>query len=291
MPADSACPPIITHADALLCRYDAVLCDIWGVLHNGVTEYTAAGDALERYRAQGGIVVLLSNSPAPSQEVASILAGKDVRRTSWDRIVSSGDLTRARMRELGLARVHHIGPDRDLPLFAGQRITLTGFETAEALVATGLIDDRNEDADDYRDLLEQSVDLGLPMICANPDRIVDVGGTMLQCAGALGDVYEELGGRVFWEGKPYPHAYDMAVSVIEEIAGSSLSRQRILAIGDSVGTDMQGAAGAGIDALFVAQGIHREDVLKSGAVCPDGLSAILAAGAKSPVAATAELTW
>lgn len=283
--------PVVTSAEALLSRYQVVLCDIWGVLHDGVREYAQAGDALERYRASGGIVILLSNSPAPSERVADIIASKHVRPTAWDRIVSSGDLTRQRMAALAIDRIHHIGPDRDLCLFDGQAVERVTPERAQAIVATGLVDDTSEVAEHYRTRLAPMAKRGLPLICANPDRIVDVGGVTLPCAGALADVYEDLGGLVYWEGKPHAHAYDAAVATAERILGTRVERNTILAIGDSLGTDMAGADAAGLDAVFIAQGIHRQEVIVEGTIEPGRLNKLIAAADRRPIAAMIGLEW
>lgn len=250
--------PIIASARELLARYRVVFCDVWGVVHNGVREYADAGATLEHYRAQGGRVILLSNAPTPSGTVAKVLDEKGVRRTAWDAIVSSGDVTRLHLEAKGYQRLHHIGPDRSRPLFDGLTATLSKLDDAHALVCTGLVDDRGETGESYRPLLQRALARRLPFVCANPDLVVDVGGRRFPCAGAVGIVYAAMGGEVYWAGKPHKPAYDLAFATAARITGHALAPGEVLAIGDAVATDIAGAAAAGIDALFIAGGIHHD---------------------------------
>ena len=191
-------------------RYDVVFCDIWGVLHDGVRAYAAAGEALMRWRALGASVVLVSNAPFPAARVAHVLDEKGVRRDAWDAIVSSGDVTRAEMIAHG-GDVYHIGPERDRSTFENLPVQRVPLDQAALAVVTGLVHDTRETAEDYREILSQCLTRGLPLICANPDRVVHVGALLLPCAGAIADVYEAMGGTVVWAGKPYRPIYKRAL--------------------------------------------------------------------------------
>jgi HAD superfamily hydrolase (TIGR01459 family) len=289
--ADPERPPILDGAGPLLECYDVVFCDVWGVLHNGVIAHPAAGEALSRFRAGGGLVVLLSNAPVPWTSVARVLELRGVRRDAWDAVVSSGDLTRDHIVQRGYRRLHHIGPARDLSLFKGLKVARVGLAEAEAILCTGLNDDANETGETYRPLLEHAKALGLPFVCANPDLVVDVGGTLLPCAGLLASVYEDLGGQVFWAGKPYRVAYERAHARAEELIGRSVDPSRILAIGDAIRTDVAGAVAFGIDALFIAHGIHRAEIMRGGRLEEAALARLIATAPGKLKGAMTELAW
>lgn len=286
-------PPILAHAGPLLDRYQAVFCDVWGVMHNGRTAYAESGDALARFRNQGGTVVLVSNAPVPADGVENVLQRTGVRRDSWDAIVSSGDITLAHIAEQGYRRLHRIGPAaRDSRLFARLPGPDAPLEDAEAIVCTGLVDELNHTVETYRPLVEDGVARKLPFICANPDLIVDVGDKRYLCAGSLAAEYERRGGTVFWAGKPHPSAYRAALERVRELRGTEPDRARILAIGDAVRTDLAAAHGMGIDALFIASGIHKDEVLAAGEIDADQLAALFAPPGTPPaIAAMTQLRW
>lgn len=283
---------VIERAGPILSRYDALICDIWGVVHDGHRAYAPAGEAFARFRDGGGTVLLLSNAPMPSTWVEQVLAEKRVRRDSWDAIVSSGDIALGHVAERGYSRVLHIGTERDLPLFETMTAMRTPFADAQAIVCTGLEDDRNETAETYRPLLEQALLRNLPLVCANPDLVVDVGGVLLPCAGVMAELYERMGGEVYWAGKPHAPAYERAMDAITRLRGNSVPRARILAIGDAVRTDLAGAHGAGLDSMFIAQGIHRDELLRQGRLDAAALRALFDRHAPlKPVAAMVGVTW
>jgi len=282
---------LLTGAGALISRYEVLFCDVWGVLHDGRTAYPGANSCLPRFRAGGGRVILVSNAPLPGDAVAGVLDSKGVSRLAWDAIVSSGDLTRLRMAELGLNAIHHIGPSRALPLFAGLVQKLVAFDAAEALVVTGLVHDARETADDYRQLLEAALAKHLPLICANPDLSVEVGGRFYPCAGAIAALYAQMGGKVCWEGKPYPAAYELAFKEAEKLGNRPVKRDQVLAIGDAVRTDLAGAARAGIDALFIAGGLHREALMAGDVIDQRKLDEALGDEAATTRAAMPYLVW
>lgn len=288
-----ATPPVIAHAGPLLARYDAVLCDVWGVVHNGFRAYDAACAALKRFRDGGGTVVLLTNAPVPEHRVEAMLALRKVPRDAWDAIVSSGAIALTHMIEQDYTAVYGIGPrDRDAAFFDKAAAKLVPLDEAQAVVATGLDDDRSETAESYRPLLKRALARKLPFVCANPDLVVDVGGTLYLCAGAIADVYAQMGGEVFWAGKPHLATYDVALDAVAEISGRRPARSRVLVIGDALRTDLEGARRAGLDALFVAGGIHRDEVVEHGRLVPEKLAALFAApDAPGAVAAMTELNW
>ena len=205
-------PPIITDAGPLLSRYDAIFCDVWGVLHNGRKAYAEAGAALARFRDRGGTVILVSNAPIPAEGVERVLEKTGVRRDAWDAIVSSGDIALDHIAARGYRRMHWVGPsERDYALYVRLPAPQVPLAEAEAIVCTGLRNDRTETVEDYRELIEEGVALSVPFVCANPDLVVDVGALRLTCAGAIAAEYERQGGEVFWAGKPHPSAYATAL--------------------------------------------------------------------------------
>jgi HAD superfamily hydrolase (TIGR01459 family) len=281
--------PVIGSIAEIGSAYDAWFVDIWGVMHNGVRAYPAAVAATKRFREQGGIVVLLSNSPRPASSLQSQLTNFGVADTSYDATISSGDLTRHELAKHAGTRVFHLGPERDLPIFAGLDVERVGASEAEFVVCTGLFDDETETPDDYQHLLRDFAKRRLTMLCANPDRMVERGHQLIYCAGVLAEMYEARGGSVIYAGKPYLPIYELAFETITDLAGRSVPRSRILAIGDGVHTDMAGAAGFGLDAVFVASGLHRP---KAGGADLDGAHlADLFEGRKRPRAAMAALSW
>lgn len=287
--ASSAVPPIpILNSIAPLAD-DTVgwLTDIWGVMHNGVQPFASACEACERFRQRGGLVVLISNSPRPRDSVAEQLTRIGVPRSSWDVIVSSGDVARSLIDAYAGRAVAHIGPERDVPIFAGIDVERAGAERAEAVVCTGLFGDERETPDDYAQMLAAFAERGLPMICANPDVSVERGGRLVYCAGALARAYQRLGGEVAYAGKPYRPIYELTFQTLETLRPGASVRERLLAIGDGVHTDIAGAATAGVRSVFVASGVHVRDGLNGAALkdlFPDDAPG-------RPIAAMSRLAW
>lgn len=286
-------PSIITNAGPLLERYHAVFCDVWGVMHNGRRAYAEAGEALARFRAAGGTVVLVSNAPVPAAGVERVLEKTGVRREAWDAIVSSGDIALGHIADKGYQRLHRIGPARrDSLLFTRLPGSHAPLAEAEAIVCTGLMDDTSETVETYHPLIDEGVARALPFVCANPDLVVDVGHKRFLCAGSIAAEYERRGGAVFWAGKPHPSAYDAALARTAELRGAEPDRDRILAIGDAVRTDLAAAQGMGVDALFIASGIHNDEVLVDGEIDVGRLAALFgSADAPPAIAAMTELRW
>jgi len=271
--------------------YDAVLSDVWGVIHNGVASFPDACGALTRFRANGGQVILITNAPRPGAVVVRLLDRLAVPRDSYDAIVSSGDVTRAVMVNRPGKAVFHIGPERDLPIFDGLGLQFVPMEDADYVVCTGLTNDEIETPQDYRDLLKRIRDRGLFMLCGNPDLVVERGDKLVYCAGALADLYGELGGEVLYAGKPYRPIYDQALECVTAARGQTPPLRRVLAIGDSVRTDLKGATNFGIDCLFVTAGIHAEELGKRHAPDASAVSKIFAEAGVAPRAVTPRLVW
>ena len=285
-------PPILTHAGDLLAAHDVVFCDVWGVVHDGVRAYDSACAALSRFRANGGTVILVSNAPVPHEQVARMLETRAVPRSAWDAIVSSGDIALRHIADEGFSALHCIGPyDRDSALFDRLTARRTGLSEAEAILCSGLNDDRRETAETYRPLLESALARNLPFVCANPDLVVDVGGRHYLCAGVIADLYQSMGGQVYWAGKPHSNAFRTALETAERLRGNAIAKGRILAIGDALRTDLKAAEGAGVGALFVAGGIHRGDAMTGDVIDPKKLRDLFAADPVPARAAIATLAW
>jgi HAD superfamily hydrolase (TIGR01459 family) len=253
-------PLLVEGLQPLADRYDLILCDVWGVLHNGVKAYAGASDALTRFRAKGGRVVLVSNAPRPGASVGTQLDGFQVPRTAYDAIVTSGDLTRLAIQERIDKVVHHIGPPRDMPIYDGLHVRFGSIDEADYVVCSGFDNDEEETVEDYRPQLEAMRRRDLLMVCANPDLIVERGHMILPCAGTIALAYEEMGGEVFYAGKPHAPVYERALAVAADLAGHLIPKERVLAVGDAIRTDIAGAVGFGIDALMIARGIHAEEL-------------------------------
>lgn len=256
-------------------RYDVILCDVWGVLHNGVDAFSSASEALTEARGKGLSVVLITNSPRPSPGVISQLRTIGVADTAYDRIVTSGDVTRKLIAE-GPSKVFFLGPDRDLSLLDGLHVAPVAAEAAEAIVCTGFFDDETEVPEDYHDMLTAFSARGLPLICANPDLIVERGARMIPCAGAVAAYYEQLGGTTRIAGKPHRPIYEAALAAAREQRGADFPVSRVLAIGDGLPTDVRGALDAGLDLLYVSGGIHAGEYTVNGRTDEAILKAYLA---------------
>ena len=274
---------------SLVGRYRALLCDVWGVVHNGEQVHPRAVEALTRWREAGGSVCLLTNSPRRNDAVAEQLAELGAPSDAWDTIVTSGDVTRRLIERAGEA-VFHLGPERDRPLFDGLPTRLVTIEEAQAIVATGLFDDETEAPDDYRDMLSAAAQRGLPFVCANPDIVVERGDRLIWCAGALARLHGEIGGEVRMAGKPHAPIYDLAMERLAALQ-PGLTRDGVLAIGDGLPTDVRGALDNGFDLLFIAGGIHACEY-RDGARFDGGrLNGFLASNDAHAAFWEAALTW
>jgi HAD superfamily hydrolase (TIGR01459 family) len=275
----------------LASRYSVVLSDVWGVIHNGVAAHPLAVDALRRYRAAGGRVVLITNAPRTAPPIMAMLDRMGVSRDAYDGVVSSGDVTRAMIAPYRGKVVHHIGPPtEDDTLYQGLGIIRGSAEDAEAIVVTDL-DDDNDTPEIYRERMQLWLRRRLPMICANPDRVVEHGGRLIYCGGALADLYEAQGGRILMAGKPYRPIYDEALRMAEGQSAPPLDRAKVLAIGDSIRTDAIGAANAGIDLFFITGSIHAGDFGPQGAPDPAAVAALVAPSGARLAGYAPRLAW
>ena len=277
---------------ALADRYDVLLCDVWGVIHNGVASFPEACQALVEWRAHHGPVILISNSPRPSADVVAQLDALGVPREAWSAFVTSGDATRSLLARRAPGPVWTVGPDRDAVLYAGLDLTFSGPEDAAFVSVSGLQDDEAEAPEDYRQRLAAAAERGLTLICANPDRVVQRGDRLIYCGGALADLYEGLGGQVLMAGKPYAPIYDLALAEAEALKGGPVDRSRVLCIGDGVITDVKGAQDQGLACLFIAKGIHGEAALgPDGKLDPAKVEGLLAAESVGATHAMGDLVW
>jgi HAD superfamily hydrolase (TIGR01459 family) len=238
---------------------DVVLSDIWGVVHNGIEAFPEACEALHRFRQQGGTVILITNAPRPADSVQRQLRKLAIADDVYDAMVTSGDLTRHFVADHPGKKMYWIGSERHNSVHRGLDPVIAPLEEADYIVCTGLFDEETESAEDYRDMMLQARARKLPLICANPDIVVERGDRLIYCAGAIAELYRELGGEVIFYGKPHRPIYERAMELAAERRGRPAPLDRVLAIGDSVRTDLAGAHGFGIDCLFVTRGIHAED--------------------------------
>ena len=286
-----ATPTFTERFSTLAHGYDVVLSDVWGVIHNGVAATAAACDALTRFRGQGGTVMLITNAPRPGDVVTRFLDKLAVPRSAYDGIVSSGDVTRAAMAARPDRHVFHIGPERDLPIFDGLGLDFVPLGKADYVVCTGLRDDDVETPENYRAELGELLRRKMFMLCGNPDLVVERGDKLIYCAGAIADLYGTLGGEVFYAGKPHRPIYDLALQRVADLRGALPAKQDVLAIGDSVRTDLRGATDFGLDCLFVTAGIHAEELGDRHDPNLAALKKIFADAGIAPKAVTQRLTW
>lgn len=255
----SSVPPTIDGLRSIISRYDLLLCDLWGVMHNGVNAIPGANDAVIHAREAGATVLMISNAPRPGPVVAKQIEGYGVPKAVYDDVVSSGDVTREELIARPGAKVFHIGPQRDLPNYEGLDLTLVDFDHADLIVCSGPFNDAQDQPEQYRDLLTRAKARGLTLICANPDLVVERGHRLVWCAGSLAAIYDEIGGKTIYTGKPHPEIYEIALRRTAKLRGKPVDRKRVLAVGDGLKTDILGAMKNGFDSLFIARGIHAAD--------------------------------
>ena len=286
-------PEPLDGLSAVTDRYDVVLCDVWGVIHDGVRSFAAACEALQRFRETTGPVVLISNSPRPWDDVVHQLDSLGVPREAWSAFVTSGDVTREELRKAAPGPAWGISAERESTIHAGLGLTFAGPADAAFISCTGLTHDEVETPEDYREALSIAAARKIPMICANPDKVVQRGDKLIWCAGALADLYLELGGgRVTIAGKPAAAIYDRTLAEAARLLERPVDRSRVLCIGDGLPTDVKGANDQGLDLLYVAAGIHAADALDaSGSLDIAGVTALLGRAGAHARYATAALRW
>lgn len=284
-------PALITGLSAVADRYDVLLSDVWGVIHNGRESFKAACEALVRWRAERGPVILISNAPRPSSAVHSQLDQLGVPREAWSAFISSGDATRILLSARAPGPAWAIGPEKDAALYEGLDLAFAGPEAAAFISCTGPYDDDIEGPDDYEDRFKVALERKLPMICANPDLVVQKGDRLIYCGGALAQRYEQMGGQVIMAGKPHAPIYELCLAEAQLILGKPLDRSRVMCIGDAVITDAKGANDQGLDVLFVASGIHGAETIGADGVNAQAVERLLGKDGVTATYAIADLAW
>lgn len=279
---------IIERLDQIDANYDALLVDLWGCLHNGVAPFPSAVAALQSFRARGGAVCLLTNAPRSRQEVEKHLSAMGLPGDCWDTIATSGDSARVAMYSGAVGeKIWFIGEPGDAPFFErmalmkdAPEITRVPLQEAEGIICTGPFD-RTADPNEMRPQFLMAKQMGLKLLCANPDIVVDRGERREWCAGALAALYTEMGGESLYFGKPHPPVYDLARRRLAEV-GKPADPSRTLAIGDGIATDIQGALGEDIDSLFITGGLAASETGTTEQPDPEKLDAFLATQLVTP---------
>lgn len=289
-------PALLRGVSTLAGRYSTWLCDVWGVVHDGIAPFPRAVAAMRRWRAAGGRLILITNSPRLSADVVIQLEEIGVPEDAYDSVVSSGDVMRELLQRHKGARIFHLGPERDHGLIAALPVTTVELKEAEFVLCTGLIDDSKETPADYEKMLATALGRNLVLYCANPDKVVQRGSALIYCAGALAERYQEMGGTVIHTGKPHEAIYEVALAAVASDGRTPIDRRRVLCIGDGPETDIAGAALNGMDALFVVGGIHagelarlRNDPVSARAAIREHLAC--SAPGVSLAGIVAELSW
>lgn len=251
--------------DSLDPKYRLILCDLWGVVHDGVQLYPGATDRLRHWREEARCVVLLTNAPRTEEAVEQQLSKIGLPKDCWDAIATSGEAGIAALNALG-EPAGFIGTPDDRQVLEGRGVRIADNADFTELACTGLRERPYGKAEDYRAELERLVERDVHMRCLNPDRVVVRGGVPEACAGAIAELYQMLGGRVTWYGKPFPAIYEHAL----HRAGDP-PRDEVLAVGDGLQTDILGAARMGFDAVFVAGGIHAGEPFPADFAVQNGL--------------------
>jgi HAD superfamily hydrolase (TIGR01459 family) len=271
--------------------YDGAIVDLWGVVHNGVTAFPDAVDALRKMRSHGVKTCLLSNAPRRCDTVIKSLTEMGISRDLYDHIVTSGEAAIAALQRPAFSqmlgrRYFHIGPDFLKELAHGtDLVEMSELKDCDFILCTGT--DRDETLDRVMPLLKTAADLELPMVCVNPDLLVYIGDRQVLCAGSVAKQYETMGGIVHYFGKPHAEVYWQAFDALK------LERRKVVAIGDAIRTDIVGAANQKLDSIFVASGLHRDEINCNADGQPD-ISTIASLAARdnvTPTFVTAALAW
>ena len=279
--------PVLENIAPLASTSDVWFLDIWGVLHNGVRPFQSTVEACKAFRHAGGIVILVSNSPRPREGVVRQLDQIGVERDAYDEAITSGDVSRNLIAKHPGETVWHLGPERDRPIFNGLDVVQGTAETGRIIVCTGLFDDERETPDDYKSRLRPLAGRGVEMICANPDVKAERGGHMIYCAGAIAEAYEVMGGAVAYAGKPFAPIYEQAFALAERLTGRTVGKDRVLAIGDGAGTDIEGACRAGVRSIYIASPVS----LPRGTALADAGEIVFGQRAAKPIAVMPALVW
>ena len=235
-------------------QYNALICDIWGVIHNGQELFPGISECLLNFKKLNNVVILLSNAPRPSSYVSSVLDKFGFKDECYDGIITSGDLTKKSLNEKIFGEnCYHIGPERDLNIFEGTNVNRVDFNNSDFIFVTGLFNDEIEDENDYLDLLNSAREREMTLVCANPDLLVQRGDKLIPCAGLISKTYEEMGGKVVNIGKPFSPIFKEAIEMVKK--NSKFDEHKILVVGDGLETDIKGANSIGLDSILVLGGL------------------------------------
>lgn len=274
---------------ALAQDFNTLFCDVWGVVHNGERVHQQAVEALQKFRAQGGAVILVTNAPRPSDEISKEIIEMGVPQDAFDALVSSGEVTRDIIAQYAGLNVYRLGPTSDDGLFEGIDVNFGALDDAHAIVCSDL--EYGKTPEDYREDVLDWKKRKLPFICANPDKFVEIGEELVYCGGALADVYDEAGGNVIMAGKPYLPIYEKAADLAEATRGIKQRDQKVLAIGDSARTDATGAAKINAGFLFISGSIHAHELGPVDAPDVEKIQALLAPIRVNCVGYSPRLVW
>ena len=274
---------------ALSGRFNTAFCDVWGVVHNGERVHQSAVEALTKFREQGGAVILVTNAPRPSNEIIDEILTMGVPESAFDALVSSGEVTRNLIAQYEGQSVYRLGPQSDDGLFKGIDVKLGSIDQAKAIICSDL--EYGKTPKDYaQDVLDWKA-CGLPFICANPDKLVEVGDQLIYCGGALDDVYQDAGGEVIMAGKPFKPIYDRASQLALDTRNIAIEDQKIVAIGDSARTDATGAAKINAGFFFISGSIHAHELGPVDDPDPTKIETLLAPIGANSVGYSPKLVW
>ena len=235
-------------------KYDSIICDIWGVIHNGQELFSSSVDCLYDLKNRGYPIILVSNAPRPGEEIKLILKKMGLKKNCYDKIITSGDLTQKILNDGSLGQnCYHIGPDRDLKIFEGVKVNRVSFDKSDFIFITGLFNDEEEDENTYLPILKEGKKRKLKLLCANPDIWVQRGSDLIPCAGAISKKYESIGGEVINIGKPFHPIFDEAIKNINSLGKGKFSST--IVIGDGIDTDIKGANDYELDSLLTLGGL------------------------------------
>ncbi|MBT4204316.1 TIGR01459 family HAD-type hydrolase [Hyphomicrobiales bacterium] len=246
----------------IISKYKVILCDVWGVLHNGKDLFENAVESLLKYSKSGGYIVLITNAPRPSIDVIKQLNQMGLNKNCYNLIVSSGDVTRFWLQSLNKTSLYHLGPERDKSIFLDLDINFSNSKNCQSVLCTGLYNDETDVLDDYNDLMNLFLSKKIVMHCANPDLTVIRGDKTILCAGSLAEYYANKGGQVKYFGKPFEYIYEFAIKEVNKNNNFKVKKSEILAIGDGLKTDILGAGNFGIDSFFIINGVHKNELNK-----------------------------
>ncbi len=236
----------LEHLSEIYSFYDTFVIDLWGVMHNGISLHDKAIEAVDKLLKESKKIVFLSNAPRPSEKVREFLKKLKMEEKYLKNIITSGEAAMHAINENRFGKLfYHLGPSRDESIFYKIKDNKTKLENSDFILCTGLLDEHEDDLNFYKSFLKNSISKKL--ICTNPDLTVHRGQQEEYCAGSIAQVFESLGGKVVYFGKPYKEIYSLCFN----------NKEKVLAIGDNLRTDIKGANNLNIDSIFISNGVHR----------------------------------